>query len=153
MSYELLVKYTSTAAVSGLKFIFGPFTGWGLGLSIAETALCTATGMTLTVLIISLVGEKVHNYFIPANRKLFTPRNRLIIRIWRKYGIWGVAFLTPIFFTPIGGTLIAVSLGERYSRILPFMVASALGWGFALTFLVYKFGGQLDTILEIIYPK
>jgi len=54
------------------------------------------------------------------------------VKIWRKYGIWGVAALTPILFTPIGGTMIAVSFGEKKPKILLAMLLSASLWSVIL---------------------
>ncbi|MCS7003822.1 MAG: hypothetical protein NZM38_00695 [Cytophagales bacterium] len=150
MNWNILSGYILTAALSGLKFIFGPITGYSIGLSLFETSLCTALGMITTVWLISIAGRKIHNFFIPKNRKLFTSRNRMIIRIWRRYGIWGVAFFTPLILTPIGGTIIAVSLGERYTKILPYMSVSAFFWAFIFSYAVYQLGGNLNKILELL---
>ncbi|MEZ5067446.1 MAG: hypothetical protein R2847_02715 [Bacteroidia bacterium] len=35
--------------------------------------------------------------------KIFTKRNRRIITLWRKYGLFGIAFITPVILSiPIG---------------------------------------------------
>ena len=38
--------------------------------------------------------------------------NRRKVTLWRKYGIIGVALFTPLFLTPIGGTLVANAFGD-----------------------------------------
>ncbi|NJL14022.1 MAG: hypothetical protein HC913_14110, partial [Microscillaceae bacterium] len=70
-------------------------------------------------------------------RRIFTPRNRRAVLIWRKYGLWGIALLTPIFFSPIIGTLIAVSFERQSSRIVLFMFLSALFWSVVIVAFAY----------------
>jgi hypothetical protein len=121
--------YFTVFLASSLKFAFGPVMGLSFGLNWWEIALFTALGMMFSVTVVSFGGERVHNWYVKKYpQKLFTKRKRLIVRVWRKYGLFGVAALTPIVFTPIGGAIIAVSLGERPTKILPYMLASAIFW-------------------------
>ena len=72
-------------------------------------------------------------------RPLFSRRSRAIVRIYRRFGMIGIAFLTPILFSPIGGTVIATQLHVPRWRILLHMTWSAAFWGLALTMLVVRF--------------
>jgi len=85
-----------------------------------------------SVLIFSLLGtsakEKIFKRW-QRKKKLFTPRNRRMVRILRKYGLKGVAFLTPVFLSPIIGTVMAASFGESKRRIFFYMLGSAVFWG------------------------
>jgi hypothetical protein len=147
--YALLIKYFTVAGLSAFKFVLGIVTGISTGLSWYETAAFTLLGMMVSVLVVSFGGEKVHNLFVNRNsRRLFTKRNRLTVRVWRKYGIWGVAILTPILFTPIGGTLIAVSFGERPSVIIPKMLVSGIAWGIVFAVAVDLLKDQLGSFLK-----
>lgn len=85
-----------------------------------------------TVVVLTLLGENARKRFLHRLRKkkkLFTPKNRRMVRMWRKYGLKGVAFLTPVFFSPIIGTVMAISFGEPAKRIFFYMLGSALFWG------------------------
>ena len=53
----------------------------------------------------------------------------MFVSIWRKWGSFGVAFLTPVLFSPIVGTLLMVSLGEKKNRLISYMAFSAFFWG------------------------
>jgi hypothetical protein len=53
----------------------------------------------------------------------------------------GVAVLTPVLFTPIGGTILANSFGETRKRIIFYMFVSSIVWGFALSILLSFFSG------------
>ncbi|WP_250632999.1 hypothetical protein [Rhodoflexus caldus] len=135
-----LLKYLTVFGLSMFKFIFGPVTALPLGIGYVETSLLTAGGMMTSVLIISSLGAPMRARFIQRfapNRRLFTKRSRQVVRIWRKYGMWGVAMLTPLLFTPIGGTLIAVSFGERRSKILFTMLIAGLFWAFVLSGVIF----------------
>jgi uncharacterized membrane protein len=140
----LIIKYITVLTGSMLKFIFGPLSGFALKLSFWETYLLTVVGMMLSVLIFSFLGrfikEKVYPLFFKSPKKLFTRGNRRKVLVWRKYGLLGIAFLTPLILTPIGGTLVATSFGEHKGKIFSYMLASALVWGALLTGFIYITG-------------
>ena len=119
------------------KFVIGPTTGIFSGLGIVETALLAGTGMTLSVLIFSSGGKVLRDWWFASfshDRKLFSTRNRRIVRFWIRFGLPGMALLTPVVFSPIVGTLLAVSFGGNRRKVLLWMTASAFFWGFALSF-------------------
>jgi hypothetical protein len=130
--FEDLFKYLAVYGLSMLKFIGGPLWGINSGLTFLETVLFTSLGMmTSVILFTTIVGDRFHSWFLKIfykNSKLFTKKNRTKVRIWRNYGMKGVAFLTPILFTPIGGTLVANSFGESRKKIYFYMLLSALFW-------------------------
>src|SRR5688500_5910421 len=94
-----------------LKFILGPIGGYASGLNLITTILTTVLGMMTVVFLFTYFGnwirEKVFSRFTK-NKKPAIP-NKKFAAIWKKYGLAGVALLTPIVLTPIGGTLLAVS--------------------------------------------
>ena len=140
---DIVYKYILVFTTAAFKVFVGVVTGYLSNLSYTETVLFSTAGMMLTVSLLSFFGEKIKNFVQKrffANRKLFTKRNRLKVRIWRKYGMVGVAILTPPLFTPIGGTLLAVSFGEHKRRIILTMLLSAVFWALAFGLLVYGFG-------------
>lgn len=51
--------------------------------------------------------------------------------------MWGISFFTPLLFTPIGGTLIAVSFGEKVKNIIYKMFVFCVFWTLFFTFSVY----------------
>lgn len=137
---ERLFKYGTVFLVSMFKFVIGPTTGIFAGLSILEAALLSGLGMSFSVLIFSYGGTAAREWWFNTfrhDRKLFSPRNRKVVKFWLKYGISGLAFLTPVVFSPIVGTLLAISFGESKGRIVRFMALSAFFWGFVLSFLFY----------------
>jgi uncharacterized membrane protein len=130
--FSQIAKYLTVYLISTIKFIGGPLAGVAAGLSWGETFIFTVLGMMTTVLLLSLLGENARKRLfkrLNKKKKLFTPKNRRLVRMWRKYGLKGVAFLTPIFLSPIIGTVMAISFGEPVKRIFFYMLGSALFWG------------------------
>lgn len=134
-------KYISVALASMLKFIGGPLAGLALKLTWLETALCTLGGMMASVLLVVFAGTAL-NRLLQRYRKtkprLFTKRTRLAVRIWQRAGLAGIALLTPLLLTPIGGTALAVSFRVPIVRIVLAMLASGSFWGIVLTYLTYQ---------------
>lgn len=126
-------KYISVIAISMLKFMFGPITGLSLQLGWAETAICTVIGMMLMVILIVFANDflqKLSARFFPrkAQPKKFTKITRLAIKIRRRFGLIGIAFLTPIIFTPPIGAVLATAFRYKKGAILLNMFISAVTW-------------------------
>ncbi|MEZ4905084.1 MAG: hypothetical protein R2822_26695 [Spirosomataceae bacterium] len=137
-------KYISVVLASMLKFIAGPVTGLALGLPWYETALCTLIGMMLTVFIISSFGQMAQQIIKKYQKQkplLFSKRARLAVKIWQKSGITGIALLTPLIFTPIGGTLVAVSFKVPLLKTITQMLLWGTVWAIVITWILYEFRG------------
>jgi hypothetical protein len=135
-------KYVSVIAISMLKFAGGPITGLALKLGWIETAICSVIGMMITVVLIvySSAGiQKIWERFFPKKEKpkKFTKVNRLAIKTRRKFGLIGIAFLTPLLFTPIGGAAIAMAFRYEKGDILVKMLISAIAWAIVQTLFFY----------------
>ncbi len=145
-----LGKIWAVLVLSMIKFIAGPIGGRSAGLHFITTVIVTITGMMSMVVVFTFFGGWIRkNLFsrFAKKRKRFTPRSRKFVKIWKKYGLQGVAFLTPVFLTPIGGTLLAVSSGSPREKILLYMLISAVGWAFVFTAVIYL---GFDAFLNII---
>lgn len=133
-------KYISVVLASMIKFVAGPVTGVALGLKWWETALCTVVGMMLSVVICLFLGTAIQ-HLISRYRKqkppLFSKRTRLAVRVWKKSGMTGIAFLTPLLFTPIGGTLIALSFKVKRPILLTQMLIWGSVWGVVFSVALY----------------
>ena len=142
---EHILGYVSVYLTSTVKFVLGPSVGiMGYHLSLIETAIFTILGMMTTVLVVSLIGEPLRKWVAEGRKKrgkkLFTKRNRLIVKVWNRYGMFGVAFLTPVLLSPVAGAIIAVSFGGSRLRMLKWMFASAVFWAFTQSFVMHQFG-------------
>lgn len=141
---EVLEKYLGVMVPSMLKFLLGPLAGVALKLSWWETLFCTIAGMMISVLVVVFLGKAIRKgwqHFRKTPPKRFTKNSRRAVRVYRKFGIAGIACLTPLIFTPIGGTLIATSFNVAPIRILFWMAVFALLWGIVLTLAIYHIPG------------
>ncbi|MBC8156388.1 MAG: hypothetical protein H7Z72_26170 [Bacteroidetes bacterium] len=145
-----IANYISVILVSMLKFVGGPLAGVALGLPWPLTVLFTVIGTMSSVVIVIFAGqglERLMQRYRRARPKLFTRRTRLAIRVWKRSGLFGIALLTPLLLTPIGGTVLAVSFRAGAGRILVYMLISALFWGLVFTLAIYQIPG-LSGILK-----
>ncbi len=141
MSYA---KYISVALASTLKFIGGPLAGLALKLSWHETAICSAVGMMASVLLVLFAGsaiKQIRQRYQKKPPRLFTKRTRLAVRIWQRAGLAGIALLTPILLTPIGGTALAISFRVPIPRIVLAMLVSGSFWGVVLSWGMFQLPG------------
>ncbi|WP_026629632.1 hypothetical protein [Dyadobacter alkalitolerans] len=136
-----LLKYLSVALASTLKFFGGPIAGVVLKLTWLETAICSAIGMMFSVFVLTYVGGAIQN-FIKQRRKTppkkFSRTNRIAVNIWKRFGIIGIAFLTPPLFTPLFGPILAVAFKAPRPAIFLWMSASAIIWGLAISYIAHK---------------
>src|SRR5688572_24017924 len=143
---EILKAFSLVYWPSMLKFIFGPIAGYAAKLHVVTTIIGTIAGTMTVVLVLSFAGDwirnNVINRFFP-NRKRFSERNRKFVTIWKKYGVAGVAFLTPLILTPIGGTLLAISFGSPREKLILYMLISASAWASIFSLGIYLFGNNV----------
>ncbi|MEZ0483281.1 hypothetical protein [Fibrella aquatica] len=115
-----------------LKFVGGPLAGLALQLSWFETAICSVTGMMMSVFLVLFAGTaitQIQDRYRKTAPRLFTKRSRMAVRIWQRAGLAGIAVLTPILLTPIGGTALALSFRVPTLRIIVAMLLSGIFWG------------------------
>src|SRR5690349_21053578 len=143
---EIIKTITLVYFPSMLKFIFGPIAGYTAGLNLVSTVLGTVAGTMTIVLLFTFFGDFMRKHVLSrlmTNRKRFSERNRKFITVWKKYGIAGVAALTPLVLTPIGGTILAVSFGTPRDKLIVYMFISASVWALIFTATIYFFGNEV----------
>lgn len=136
------LSYFLVIGISTLKFMFGPLSGLAAGLSWFESFVCTVLGMMLTtVSLIQLSNflKRVEAYFLNGKPKKspFNRRNRWAIKVRQRLGMWGVALLTPIVFTPPIGVILALAFRYSKQEIIFKMLVSAIIWGLLQVFFFY----------------
>lgn len=141
---ELLTKYLLVAGLSAVKVLAGVALGAGSGLTAIENFIAVFVGSMIGIGIYTFFGQKIrvwnkHRRQSKADYGLKVQKNfrkaRRIKRIWHKFGIVGIAFLTPPLLSPPLGTLIAVGFDETKTRIFLFMGVSVALWAGAFCFL------------------
>lgn len=144
--WETILKIISVYFSSMLKFILGPIGGYAAQLNLITTILTTIAGMMTVVFLFTYFGNwlranVVEKLFKKTNR--FSNNNKKFVVIWKKYGLLGVAILTPLILTPVGGTILAVSSGSPKEKIIFYMLISAVIWSISFSSIIYFFGKQV----------
>lgn len=146
---EIIKAFSLVYLPSMLKFIFGPLAGYAAKLHVVTTIISTVAGTMTVVLLLTFAGDWIRNKVINRlypNRKRFSERNRKFVGLWKKYGVAGVAFLTPLILTPIGGTLLAISFGSPREKLILYMLISASAWASIFSLTIYLLG-------ENVFPE
>lgn len=142
---EYILTFSGIYFLCLFKFIAGPVLGNAAGYSLLETVLVTVSGMMTSVFFFTYLGEWIKRNWtikVRTNPRRFSKRTRNIVNIWQKFGVWGIAALTPLLLTPIGGTIILTSFGISKRRIIFSMLVSGIFWALI-------FGSTIQQILSI----
>ena len=121
------------------KFILGPVLGAEESLSVLETSIFTFLGSFSIIVFIVILGDPARKWLAQRakkkkNYKIFTKGRRRTIRFYRRFNIIGIAFLTPLILTPIGGAVLAVAFGVKKSKIIFHMFWANLLWAGILSY-------------------
>jgi hypothetical protein len=128
---ETLITFFGIYFLCLFKFIAGPVLGSAAGYGFWKIMLVSVSGMMTSVFVFTMVGLRIKSFLALRKKKksaVFSKRSRSIVTLWKKYGEIGIAFATPVFLTPIGGTLILVSFGTKKRKIFFFMFWSGIFW-------------------------
>ena len=149
--------------VSSIKFLIAPALSFGMGLNFIQTWLSTTAGGIVGVVVffflskwllllysryfffyLHLLKIKIYGFlnlsipkFIPARR--FTKRNRMIIRIVKKFGMAGIVILTPVLLSIPFGTFIATRYYSANRFLLIYLSASVLFWSLFMSSAISLF--------------
>jgi uncharacterized membrane protein len=126
---------------SMIKFFGGPIAGFLTGIPIEKTIFLSAGGMMVAIIVTTIFSKGINNFIEKrrkTQKKIFTKRSRFAIKIWQKLGLFGICILTPPLFTPIGGTLMALSFKANIFKMIGYMLISALFWGVLVSWVIYK---------------
>jgi hypothetical protein len=136
---EIWLKYLSVYFSSMFKFILGPILGAEEGLSVLETAVFTFLGSMTIITVLVLIGEPARDWLAARNRKkdsykVFTKKRRRTVAFYQRFSMKGIAFLTPLFLTPIGGAVISIAFGVKKPVILLNMLWANVFWAGVLSY-------------------
>lgn len=150
----IILKYFIVYVLSAVKIIFGPTLGLAYDFSVIETVLLTLGGMMTTIYLFSYFGPQIKRvtdriFRRKKKRSVFTRKNRQFVKIWRKYGVPGIAFFTPLLLSPPGGAILANALGGKRSEIIKWMWIFGGFWSVVLT-LIVKYAKWLLVDLGVI---
>jgi hypothetical protein len=128
---DLLLKLLATAAAGALDVWVGIITGVALGLSPILSGTVSIASAVVGVTLVVVAGERLQGR-IYRSRRLAKRRER-IERVWKRYGIPGVALQAPLLTGPLLASVLALGLGAPPRTLLYWMLASIVLWGVVLT--------------------
>jgi hypothetical protein len=138
-----ILKFIAIWFACLFKFIAGPVLGAAANYSIMEIIVVTVGGMMTSVFFVTYLGEWFKsNWSLKVTEKRFTRRKRTIVRTWQKFGPVGIAAITPLILTPIGGTIILTTFNVEKNKIFGYMLISSLIWSIIL-------GSSINWLLSI----
>ena len=134
-----ILEAISVFFISFVKFFLAIPLAFTFDFSFWQTFLITCFGGILGVLFFAQFRKvilKIYHRLFPYEpkvRKKRSLKNVLAIKTAKKYGLFGIAFLTSILFSIPLGTFLALHFFPNKKKTLPILIASVLGWSFILT--------------------
>lgn len=130
------VKFAMTFPLAVMQFKF----------SFTETILWTNAGGMLGIYFFAYLSDKLilwwHRTFgekiksrkpLKKSKKIFTKKNRRIIRIKQRYGLMGIALITPLLLSIPVGTFLMVRYYQTSRYKYAYLIASNLIWSVIYT--------------------
>ncbi len=120
---------------SSIKHTFaGIPTGYVLKFSYVEVMLYTALGGAMGILFFMYFArgtKKLYLYYLKKRGitpRKFTRMNRFIVRIKQRFGLIGIAFITPpIMSVPIGA-IVAATIYKDKRKVFLFLLGGVVFW-------------------------
>lgn len=149
------LKITQVFLLAMIKYFYAPMYGVALGMSFWANFIAAAIGGSIAFTVYFFFVGKVATFFHwlaevtdwkrpkirikrrkPRNR-IFIKRNRMIVKLRRNYGMWGIILLTPVLLSlPVGAFLLR-KYYHHEKKALPIMIVSIVVEGFFLCILYY----------------
>jgi hypothetical protein len=140
------VKFAMTFPLAVMQFKF----------SFYETILWTNVGGILGIYFFAFLSEKAIVWWArlfrnkradrnnnPREKKIFTKKNRRIIRIKQRYGLIGIAITTPFLLSIPLGTFLVVRYYKTSKVKFTYLIASNLVWSAIYTVFYMFWDGLL----------
>lgn len=149
---EWLVKICWVVVLSAIKFLGGFLLALGYGFNPFFTFVCTVGGGMLGVVFYLYLWQFIlvfKNKYFPGTSKpfKFKKSSRLMVKIIRKYEVYGIALLSPIISIPLG-TILAAAIEKNKWRIKIIMLGSFSLWVAVLIGLQLLFGIDLSSLFK-----
>ena len=136
---ESVWEIISVFLLSTVKFVFGAVPmALSFGFSFFEAVTVTSLGGFTGVTFFVLMSDKLITYFKKRSalqqhedkpaKKIFTRRNKTIVKVKHRYGLAGIALLTPLLLSIPIGCFIAVRYFKNKQQILFYMFGAIMFW-------------------------
>jgi len=129
---ELLLKGASVFGTGLLELWAAIPLGFALGLPAVVTGVLSAASSIVSAAIVMYLGGSLRTWLLRRMEKKGKKQGR-IGRIWEKYGIVGLGFLSPLLTGAPLGAAIGISLGANPGKLLWWMTIGIVVWTILLT--------------------
>jgi len=128
---ELVGKLLALGAAGAASFWSAIPIGIALGLHPILAGLAATLGNLVAVVLVVVLEGRLRQWIPRYGR--FTTQEERLKRVWGRYGLVGIALLSPLITGAPLGTALALVLGAPVRRLLPWMIVSVVVWGVGLT--------------------
>lgn len=151
-----LAQYASLALLAALKSGVAYVVAWGLPWGWLERWLVPLAGSAVGTTVYLYLGQAIRRgvQWLHHRRKreptpaAEAPPQGWLVRVARRYGLWGVAVLTPPLLSPPVGAALCTALGIPRPRALRFLLISFTLWALAFALLgSLPWVGQLRALI------
>lgn len=146
--------------IASIKFLFAPFLAAAQGVSFVPSLIVTTAGGLLGIFLFVYLGNYLKHIYqlaayaiqrlykspakIEADKSSVIPRkftwqNKLIIKIKRRFGLLGIAVVTPCIISIPVGCLVASHFFADKKKVLLYNIVSLLIWSLLLNSLAHLF--------------
>ena len=142
---------------SALKFVVGLVNATVLfDMGFIPSVLLTVAGGMVGVYVFALLDKTLirlwHKYIKKKSTKVkFTGFKRWIVRIRAKYGVAGIAFLTPIVLQVPIGTILAMRLIKDLRKVSVYMLLSFTFFSLLFCGLYYGLDAHFKEVVERVF--
>ncbi len=137
----------SVFLLSTVKFVLGSVPlALGFGFPFLKSLLVTCSGGISGVLIFVNISEylinkikergRTHKKIQPFKKK-FTLKNKIIVKVKMRFGLIGIAFLTPLLLSIPIGSFIALRYFKNKNKVQLYLFGSVFFWS-ASSYYLYK---------------
>jgi uncharacterized membrane protein len=158
---KIIWKLIQMLLLSAVKFLFAPPVAIEIGFNYIETLLITISGGILGVvffyylsgaLIIgfNLLKVKLKHIFSserkkelirnklsePVKKKIFTLRNKIVVKMKKRVGMFGIIAVTPFISIPLAAFLVR-KYYSRHKWALAYFAVSIIFWSFLFSTIYF----------------
>lgn len=143
-----MIQIILTILSSSVKFAMTfPLAVMQFNFNFAETVLWTNVGGILGIYFFTYLSDKIIEWwkrtFRKKRKKIFTKKNRRIVKIKQSYGLIGIALITPLLLSIPVGTFLMVRYYPRNKFKIAALIASNIIWSVIYTLFYIFWDGVL----------
>jgi hypothetical protein len=105
------------------------------------------TGNIVFTYLSAAIIAAIHRFRVKRNlihrKRIFTKFNRRVIRIKQRFGLAGIAFITPVFLSTPVGAFLAERFFRKKRKIIIYLSVATLFWAFTMYLILLFFHDSL----------